>query len=161
MKKSLFILTIISILIATLALAACDKNKTEVKDGPYAGLARCLTAKGVKFYGAYWCPHCQNQKKMFGDDMRYVNYVECDPKGENAKPEECVKANVESFPTWVFPGQDRIIGEAKIEDLAQKANCEDALKNPALYPIQTQQSQTQESQTQQSQTQTQQSNSQE
>ena len=34
---------------------------------PTDALAQCLTAKGVKMYGAYWCSHCQNQKKAFGD----------------------------------------------------------------------------------------------
>ena len=28
-------------------------------------------------YGAYWCPHCQAQKKVFGESFQYVPYVEC------------------------------------------------------------------------------------
>ena len=41
----------------------------------YDGVAQCLTEKGVKFYGAFWCPHCQNQKKMFGRSARLLPYV--------------------------------------------------------------------------------------
>ena len=31
-----------------------------------AALAKCLTSKDVKMYGTSWCPHCNNQKEMFG-----------------------------------------------------------------------------------------------
>ena len=34
--------------------------------GKLDGFAQCLKDKGAIFYGAFWCPHCQNQKKMFG-----------------------------------------------------------------------------------------------
>jgi hypothetical protein len=29
-------------------------------------LAQHLLASGAKFYGAYWCSHCQKQKSLFG-----------------------------------------------------------------------------------------------
>jgi hypothetical protein len=118
--KKLFLAAIATL--SVFALAAC--TQPEPKDGQYAVLAKCLTAKGVKFYGAFWCPHCQNQKKMFGDDIRYIDYVECDPKGENSKTEECLKAGVERYPSWFFPGQGITPGEQKPEELAVKANCE-------------------------------------
>ena len=28
--------------------------------------AQCLTSKGMKMYGAWWCPHCAEQKESFG-----------------------------------------------------------------------------------------------
>lgn len=34
--------------------------------GKYDDFAKCLSEKGVKFYGAFWCSHCANQKAMFG-----------------------------------------------------------------------------------------------
>lgn len=64
--------------------------------------AQCLTEAGMTFYGAYWCPHCQDQKAMFGESLQYVNYVECDAGGENAQPEACVAAGVEYYPTWIL-----------------------------------------------------------
>src|SRR3989344_8083454 len=39
--------------------------------------ARCLKDRGAIFYGAFWCPHCQNQKTMFGRSSRLLPYVEC------------------------------------------------------------------------------------
>src|ERR1700694_373108 len=34
--------------------------------------ARCLTERGVKMYGAWWCPHCVEQKEKFGASFEYV-----------------------------------------------------------------------------------------
>lgn len=120
MKKTL---AIFSLMLAMTVLAACEPKGGTTVAGKNTEIAKCLTEKGVKFYGAYWCPHCQDQKKIWGDDMKYINYVECDAKGENAKPEECEKAGVERYPSWYFPGQGIETGVQKPEDLAAKANC--------------------------------------
>jgi len=34
--------------------------------------AQCLKEKGSIFYGAFWCPHCQNQKTMFGKSQKLL-----------------------------------------------------------------------------------------
>lgn len=115
--KKFFALSALSLFV----LAACQG---EPQDGPYAQLAQCLTEKGVKFYGAFWCPNCADQKKLFGDDIRYISYVECDPRGDNAKPQECRDAGISRYPTWAFPGQDNVIGTTAPEILGKKANCE-------------------------------------
>ena len=118
--KTLSRLSIAAILaLFMLTLSACG----EPKDGKYAELAKCLTSKGVIFYGAFWCSHCANQKKMFGDDMKYIKYVECAAGGEKADPEACKKAGVQRFPSWFFPGQGLTEGEMQPEELAVKANC--------------------------------------
>jgi thiol-disulfide isomerase/thioredoxin len=43
--------------------------------GKYDALASCLKEKGAVFYGAFWCPHCQNQKAMFGKSAKLLPYV--------------------------------------------------------------------------------------
>ena len=35
----------------------------------YDAFARCLEDRQVKMYGAYWCPHCAEQKEMFGESF--------------------------------------------------------------------------------------------
>ena len=35
----------------------------------YDAFARCLKDRQVKMYGAYWCPHCAEQKEMFGESL--------------------------------------------------------------------------------------------
>jgi len=75
--------------------------------GSEAALARHLRESGAVMYGAYWCPHCEEQKALFGDAARDLPYVECDPNGVNARPDLCEKAGVKAFPTWVIGGQRR------------------------------------------------------
>ena len=33
--------------------------------GNHDALAKCLTEKGVTFYGAFWCSHCKRQKESY------------------------------------------------------------------------------------------------
>jgi hypothetical protein len=120
MKMRITAISTLILTVSLLVLSGCG----EVKDGKYAEIAKCLTEKGVKFYGAYWCSHCAEQKKLFGDDMRYVNYVECDPRGQNPKRDECVAAGVQSYPTWFFPGQELDVGTKDPVEIAKKANCD-------------------------------------
>lgn len=82
-------------------------------------LAQHLADIDAQMFGAYWCSHCQNQKKMFGKEaFKKIDYVECDPKGENPRPQLCKEANIEGFPTWKIKGEF-YSGERTLEDLAQ------------------------------------------
>ncbi|RMD67743.1 hypothetical protein D6817_00650 [Candidatus Pacearchaeota archaeon] len=91
--------------------------------GKYDEFAKCLTDKGVTMYGAYWCPHCARQKEMFGSSWKYVNYVECDPRGNNAKPELCREKGVQGFPTWEFPNGEIVSGETPLRELSFRSGC--------------------------------------
>lgn len=91
---------------------------------PYDAFAQCLTEQGVKMYGAYWCPHCQNQKKMFGNAFRYIIYEECaTPGAPQVMTESCTNAGVEGYPTWKNAAGEIIAGEQTFEDLAAFSTC--------------------------------------
>jgi hypothetical protein len=83
-----------------------------------AALADHLRESGAVFYGAYWCPHCQAQKQMFGGAGSRLPYVECDPRGTDARPDLCQAAGVRAYPTWAIGGQ-KIEGEVSPTDLAR------------------------------------------
>ncbi|MDX2097223.1 MAG: vitamin K epoxide reductase family protein [Leptolyngbyaceae cyanobacterium bins.59] len=71
-------------------------------------LAEHLTKVGAKMYGAYWCPHCHDQKQLFGvQAFSKVTYVECAPDGKNAQPDLCKAQGdkIQGFPTWEVNGQ--------------------------------------------------------
>jgi len=69
-------------------------------------LAKHLKQIGAKEYGAFWCPHCHDQKQLFGKQaFAEIDYVECDPKGFNSRTELCRAAKIEGFPTWEIKGQ--------------------------------------------------------
>lgn len=91
--------------------------------GQHDELAKCLTAKNVTFYGAFWCPHCNDQKALLGRSMQYINYVECSlpNKDQNAY---CDKQGIEYYPTWDINGE-KISEVFTPEELAVKSGCED------------------------------------
>ncbi|GAB4524691.1 MAG: vitamin K epoxide reductase family protein [Pleurocapsa sp.] len=69
-------------------------------------LAQHLTAIGAKKYGAFWCPHCYEQKQLFGQEaFSKIDYIECDPQGENPQRDACIAAGIKSFPTWEINGE--------------------------------------------------------
>ncbi len=86
--------------------------------------AECLGAKGATFYGAFWCPHCQNQKAMFGSAEKSLPYIECStPDGRGQLP-VCVDAKVTGYPTWEFADKSRLSGEIPLATLAERTGCE-------------------------------------
>ncbi len=81
-------------------------------------LAEHLAAKDIKFYGAYWCSHCQSQKSYFGAAAAAkLPYVECARDGENSQRELCKTKDIKMFPTWVINGKN-IPGAKSLKDLA-------------------------------------------
>src|SRR3989304_10580480 len=109
--------TILAVLVPVVVFALVA-GKPKVEPGRYDALAQCLTAKGVKMYGAYWCSHCQNQKKEFGSSWQYASYVECALPGNQGQTKECEDAGIKGYPTWVFPGGKQLPGEQSFETLA-------------------------------------------
>lgn len=87
-------------------------------------LAKCLTEKNVTMYGAYWCPHCEEQKELFGDAFEEVNYVECAlPNNPRAQTKECQDANITSYPTWIRSDGKRITGAKPLDLLKKWSDC--------------------------------------
>ncbi|MBM4264134.1 MAG: vitamin K epoxide reductase family protein [Deltaproteobacteria bacterium] len=92
-----------------------------IEDPWIRGLADHLTKIEAKFYGASWCPHCKDQKEMFGASAKRLPYVECSPAGPKGPvAEACKTAGVQSYPTWVIKGQ-RMTGTIALETLAQNS----------------------------------------
>lgn len=82
------------------------------------GLAKYLNSQGVVLYGAYWCPHCNNQKELFGKAASLVNYIECDPRGQNPNVQLCKEKGIKLYPTWEIKGT-RYEGVMSLDELAK------------------------------------------
>ncbi|MBI5370127.1 hypothetical protein HZA85_02995 [Candidatus Uhrbacteria bacterium] len=93
------------------------------KPSRYDSFAQCLTDNGVKMFGAWWCPHCANQKKEFEGAFDKINYTECSEPGSQAMNQTCKDAGIEGYPTWEFKDASRLSGEQTLETLGQKADC--------------------------------------
>lgn len=76
-------------------------------EDPYSkALALHLSERGAKMYGASWCPHCIEQKELFGASARRVPYVECSPGGQGTRQASaCAAAAIKQYPTWIIGGQ--------------------------------------------------------
>src|SRR6266478_4861469 len=85
--------------------------------------AQCLAAKQVKMYGAYWCPHCAEQKEMFESSFQYVPYVECGVPGSREEAPLCKDAGIKHFPTWQFADGERREGTQPLPALGTKTGC--------------------------------------
>ncbi len=89
----------------------------------YDAFATCLKDKGATFYGAFWCPHCQAQKKEFGSSAKLLPYVECSTADGGDQTQICKDKKIEGYPTWIFADGSQLTGEIKMEDLATKTSC--------------------------------------
>lgn len=105
---------------AILLLTACGDPLGE----RYVSFSQCLSDKGTIMYGAYWCPHCSRQKKLFGKTaFKKVTYVECDARGEGGNPELCLAKKIAGYPTWDFADGSRETGVMELSQLAEKTGC--------------------------------------
>jgi len=86
--------------------------------------AKCVAAKQAKMYGAYWCPHCAEQKEMFESSVQYVPYVECGVHGSRDEAPVCKDAGIKHFPTWQFADGERREGTQPLQALGIKTGCD-------------------------------------
>ena len=85
-------------------------------------LAEHLTQEGAVMYNAYWCPHCHDQKEMFGKvAAEKLNLVECAKDGFNNKRELCEAKGITGFPSWEINGSIDS-GVKSLKELAELTN---------------------------------------
>jgi glutaredoxin len=98
-------------------------GKTVGPEDPWIrGLVEHLAKTDAKFYGASWCPHCAEQKELFGPSSSRVPYIECSPGGPRTpQAQACNDAGIKSYPTWIINGQ-RYSGIQSLDSLAQYSN---------------------------------------
>lgn len=115
---------LIPIIFITLALllTACSSGPTYSSE-QLDTFATCLTDAQTTMYGTFWCPHCAKTKKMFGTSFKHINYVECDPRGDDEQAEFCIEQQIDKYDTWTFADGSRLISEPSLEELSQKSGC--------------------------------------
>jgi len=96
---------------------------SDIEPGTYDDFANCVTESGATFYGAYWCPHCKEQKDAFADSVGLINYVECSLPNNAGQTEACKEAGIQSYPTWEFADESRQTGFIPLVNLAEKTGC--------------------------------------
>ncbi len=94
----------------------------KVSEEDLASFAQCLADSGLVFYGSKYCPHCQNQKELFGEAVEEINYVEC--VGEDDQwTEQCQKDEIQSVPTWIMADGEKVVGYQTLSKLSELSGC--------------------------------------
>ena len=120
MKKTIFLSLLLILLIVLTSCSGAyggEKTKKDFSEEQISSFAKCLTENDAVFYGTDWCPHCKDQKKMFGNAMDDIVFVDCD---ENKKA--CVDAGIEGYPTWKIKGQT-LVGTQTFYKLSKASGC--------------------------------------
>jgi hypothetical protein len=109
--------------IVLILLAGAYLGGRYYRNHKYDAFAKCLATKQVKMYGLYWCPHCIEQKEMFGDAFHFVPYQECAIKGSSELVPACKVAGIKLFPSWQFGLDPPKEGVLSLEALSDKTGC--------------------------------------
>ncbi|MES2930542.1 MAG: protein disulfide isomerase family protein [Patescibacteria group bacterium] len=99
-KQTTFIVSVVVIILFVIGLGIF-MNKQSQAPSKYDDFAKALTSGGAQFYGAFWCPHCKEQKELFGNAAQYLPYVECSNPNQSVT-QICKDEKIESYPTWKF-----------------------------------------------------------
>ena len=81
--------------------------------------AKYLSNQNIVMYSAYWCPHCHDQKQLFGNQAaKELIIVECAKDGKNNQYKLCQEKGIDGFPSWEI--NDEIYsGTRSLKELAQ------------------------------------------
>jgi thiol-disulfide isomerase/thioredoxin len=119
-NKSWFISVIVLVAIIVVSFMFL---KSDNSPGLHDEFAQCLTDSGAKMFGAYWCPHCKDQKAMFENSWKYVDYIECSLPNNAGQTKTCIDAKIDGYPTWEFEDGSRLSGALSFEKLSELTGC--------------------------------------
>ena len=123
----IFFLIIGLLVLGTIGTVIIRAGSAPAGPAKYDTFAKCLKEKGATFYGAFWCPHCQAQKKLFGSSAQYLPYVECSTLDSRGQLQICKDKKIEGYPTWELADSTRLPIEngagITLETLSTKTSC--------------------------------------
>ncbi len=90
-----------------------ESNSEKIK------LAKHLNENNFILYTAYWCPHCHDQKELFGKEaIKELTVIECAEDGQDNQHSLCISKGITGYPSWEFNGEI-ISGVKSLEELAK------------------------------------------
>lgn len=114
---------------AALGFVTYYAHAKTVPSGTYDTFAQCVYEKGMRMYGAKTCSYCIKQRALFGDAVKYIKEIECDPRYPNAETERCIAKKIERTPTWILENTagDTVKrfdpGVLSLQTLAEETGC--------------------------------------
>lgn len=111
-KNNLITLSIIILIIIASLVFLSTKKTPEISEET----AKCIGEKTILFT-QLGCTHCEAQKELFGDNIKYLNIIDCFYKNS-----ECSKNNITAVPTWKI-NDNYYKGTKTIEELKELTGC--------------------------------------
>ena len=87
-KKTFIASVFIILVLVIIGILIANSPKAQAKKEARESFATCIKDSGAIFYGAFWCPHCQNQKAMLKQSAKTRPYVECSTADGQNMPKE-------------------------------------------------------------------------
>ena len=115
---SILTIVLIIIILVVSGIKKSNENGTGNGENNLDKFAQCLTEKGFSMGGTDWCPHCKDQKELFGNSFKFIDYHNCDKEND-----WCQLNNIRGYPTWVLPDKTTLPGTQKLETLAEESGC--------------------------------------
>jgi thiol-disulfide isomerase/thioredoxin len=125
MQKDSKIYLVVGLILAVIVVGLAVYGAKSANSGPgeLDDFATCLKDQGATFYGAFWCPHCQATKRLFGKSADKLPYVECSTPDGNGQTQICIDKKIQGYPTWIFKDGSQLTGEQTLEALSGKTGC--------------------------------------
>ncbi len=121
MKKGVLIFW--GVIVGIIVLGLGSSFLIQAKPSPYDKLAQCIKSNGIIFYGAFWCPHCQRTKALFGSAAKHLPYLECSQPDGKTQTQVCIDKKITTYPTWVRKDGASKTGEHTIQEWASFSGC--------------------------------------
>ena len=84
--------------------------------------AKFLTKNNITMYSAYWCPHCHDQKQLFGKEAaKELTIIECAKDGKENQFNLCQSKDINGFPSWEI-NNEIYSGTMSLNELAKMTN---------------------------------------
>lgn len=98
-------------------------SSSVVANTEYDDFSQCLSDAGAMFFGAFWCPHCQEQKKLL-KNSKNIPYTECSTPDGQSQIQVCEDEGITGYPTWRFANGDELNGVQQLSVLGEQTGCE-------------------------------------
>ncbi len=109
-KKYITILIILGIIIFSIIIIFSEPNTETPED-----IVKCI-GQNSKLYVQLGCHACETQEKIFGENYKYLDVVDC-----FYERDKC--SEIKYTPTWIIKGEE-YVGLQSIEKLKELVGCE-------------------------------------
>ena len=114
--RATFKILLIFLVVSLIFVAGCTSNDGSKDADNLTETIKCIGENSV-LYTQKGCLACDKQEMLLGDNMKYINLIDC-----YQNPEACQEAEIMYVPTWIIDGK-KITGVQTVEVLKALTGC--------------------------------------